>query len=195
MCVNVEFPCGNSHVASTSECSASCPQGMFNNSGVCVFECPKYYADGTCYDECPNSTYLSGRECISECKDHVVKRGNTLVCVPCTKDAGFGVHMNGVCVSDCRSSALYKFLSADGTECLVTCPDKSEDGAIPFMYDLDTRQCLASNTCPLYVAPKGVIVCVKKCPKNLPYVKMGQCVDKCGDGYSALDTTSEKDGK
>lgn len=170
MCLNV-LSCGKSKVALTSTCEDFCPNGMFNNSGVCVFGCPKYFLVGpaqtsgkTCCDACPASWYLSGRECVKTCSEHVEKRGLTSLCVPCTKDAGFGVNLNGKCVADCDSSALYKFLSADGTKCVSACLSESEYEKQPFIYDSNTRQCLESNTCPLYVTSKRAMVCVKECP-------------------------------
>lgn len=128
---------------------------------------------------------------MDSCTGHVERRGSVFVCVPCTEDSGFGIDMNGKCVRDCGGSALYKFLSVDGTKCLKACLNDSEYSAKPFIYDLDTRQCFAENTCSLYVESERAVVCVNACPENLPAVQAQKCVNTCGAGYSVINTKTE----
>ena len=42
MCIN-ETICKGSDVVSASGCVSACPEGMFSDGGVCVFECPRYF--------------------------------------------------------------------------------------------------------------------------------------------------------
>lgn len=137
MCVNA-LNCTNSQVATTSACLDSCPADMFQNGRVCVFECRYHFSNRTCCEACPDGHHLNGDECVISCPEHSEWRGGASVCVSCTREAGYGLHLSERCVASCGVSARYKFLATDGTTCAEACLGEKEHEQKPFIYDLDT---------------------------------------------------------
>ena len=148
----------------------------------CVAQCSYYEYKGTCYNECPDGTFVNGNQCVDSCKDldMFIREGTRECMLNCSFPYEFVSYDELYCVQQCDS--LYSYIDKD---------NHCKDSCIEYKYySIKEQKCVQNCNNGYYYGDE--MKCVEQCDEKYPIESIllngsKKCVMECDGNFPFYD--------